>query len=251
MINMAEQYSFKNADLLNSYYGASDLRRQAKEAEKQKLAGTLPPPAQADWQKIREDIRVASNPPAMGIEKFMASGALGFITSHADEAAAIAGATALTLATAELAPVLLQEKYSNYVFSTMLVLQVEWVRAGWGPMKESWTDLKEFGVCTSPTAKSFYDVSNRYTNNENIQKAATYTGYWFWNALKEVPWWVSGGYVAPAVLEGLSYDVDAKASMSVFLSGACIGSIAYQRAQYGIQRFIRNRRENKSKSETI
>jgi len=247
---MSEIDSFGQYNSKNYYFGDSNLRRQAQEAKEKKKLGQLPPPVQADWQKIREDIRKASNPPAIGVEKLSASGILGFVTSYADETAAITGAAAITLATAEFAPALLQEQYSNYLFVGMLGLQVEWVRAGIGPMREAWTDLKEFGICTSPTAKSFYDASIKVTNNEKLQKAATYTGYWLLNAIKEVPWWISGGYVAPAILEGLSYDVDAKASMSVFLAGACVGSIAYQRAQYGVQKYLRNKREKNNQTES-
>jgi hypothetical protein len=234
----------------NGYAWNPELRQQAQDAEKKRLSGELPPPVQADWQKIRDDIRNASNPPAIGIEKISGTGILGFVTSYADESSAIAGATTLTLAAAEYAPALLQSANSNYVFGGMLLLQGTWVHAGWGPMKEAWKDLKESGICTSPTAKSFYEASARLTNNEGVQKAATYTGYWFWNALKEIPWWVSGGYVAPKALEGLSYDVDAKASMSVFLAGACLGSMAYQHAQYGIQKYIRSRREKNNQQES-
>lgn len=98
--------------------------------------------------------------------------------------------------------------------------------------KQAWNLLEETGVCQSWWAKVGHDTSKGLTDNQAIQKTATYVGFSALEAVKEIPWWAAafGGKI---VIDQNIPDYNTNNIEYAFLMGANVGAAFYNLAQAG------------------
>jgi hypothetical protein len=106
-----------------------------------------------------------------------------------------------------------------------------WFKAVHSNAKEAWNLLENSEICTSLAAKTLYEFSKKHTQNEKIQKIATYTGFVFWTAVEEVPWIISA-VVVPDIVDEYSPAQTLNNEFS-YLAGANLGAAAFNLVQAG------------------